>query len=55
MYNPAQGDVVYINFDPSIGHEIKKRRPGLVVSKTIFSQLPLNKFRGLSLTCLTTQ
>ncbi|WP_143461919.1 type II toxin-antitoxin system PemK/MazF family toxin [Levilactobacillus enshiensis] len=39
MYNPAQTDLVYINFDPSLGHEIQKRRPGLVVSKTIFNQL----------------
>lgn len=39
MYNPTQGDLVYINFDPSIGHEIRKRRPGLVVSKTIFNKL----------------
>jgi len=38
MYNPAQTDLVYINFDPA-GHEIQKRRPGLVVSKTIFNQL----------------
>ncbi|WP_048000736.1 type II toxin-antitoxin system PemK/MazF family toxin [Lactiplantibacillus herbarum] len=46
MYNPEQGDIVYINFDPSIGHEIKKRRPGLVVSKTIF-----NKLTGFCLIC----
>jgi len=46
MYNPAQGDMVYINFDPSLDHEIKKRRPGLVVSKTIF-----NKLTGFCLIC----
>ena len=46
MYNPAQGDVVDINFDPSVGHEIKKRRPGLVVSKTVF-----NKLTGFCLIC----
>lgn len=39
MYNPAQGDLVYIDFDPAVGHEIKKRRPGLVISKTRFNQL----------------
>ena len=27
-----QGDFVIINFDPSVGPEIRKRRPGLVVS-----------------------
>lgn len=46
MYNPAQGDVVYINFDPSVGHKTKKRRPGLVISKTIF-----NKLTGFCLIC----
>lgn len=46
MYNPEQGDIVYVNFDPSIGHEIKKRRPGLVISKTVF-----NKLMGFCLVC----
>lgn len=31
-YLPQQGDLVWINFDPSIGKEIKKRRPALVLS-----------------------
>lgn len=46
MYSPEQGDIVTINFDPSIGHEIKKRRPALVISKTIF-----NKLTGFCLVC----
>jgi len=46
MYIPEQGNLVYINFDPSIGHGIKKRRPGLIVSKTIF-----NKLTGFCLIC----
>lgn len=28
-----QGDIIYLNFDPSDGHEIKKRRPALVMSR----------------------
>ncbi|GHP13403.1 cell division protein FtsN [Lentilactobacillus fungorum] len=36
-YTPKQGDLVYLNFDPSIGREIKKRRPAIVVSSDIFN------------------
>lgn len=36
-YTPKQGDLVYINFDPSIGREIKKRRPAIVVSSDAFN------------------
>lgn len=46
MYIPARGDLVYINFDPSIGPEIRKRRPDLVVSKNAF-----NKLTGFCLIC----
>jgi len=31
-YAPQQGDIVFINFDPRIGHEQKGRRPGLIIS-----------------------
>ncbi|WP_025023467.1 type II toxin-antitoxin system PemK/MazF family toxin [Companilactobacillus nodensis] len=31
-YKPRQGDIVWIDFDPTRGHEIKKRRPALVIS-----------------------
>ncbi|MQS53444.1 type II toxin-antitoxin system PemK/MazF family toxin [Companilactobacillus mishanensis] len=31
-YTPAQGDIIWIDFDPTRGHEIKKRRPALIVS-----------------------
>ncbi|MDO4644042.1 MAG: type II toxin-antitoxin system PemK/MazF family toxin [Cardiobacteriaceae bacterium] len=33
-YIPEQGDIVFIDFDPSSGKEIQKRRPGLVMSKS---------------------
>jgi|SRR5690625_5037811 len=32
-YNPKQRDIVFINFDPSKGYEIRKRRPALVLSR----------------------
>lgn len=32
MYIPKQRDIVWIDFDPSKGKEIKKRRPALVIS-----------------------
>lgn len=38
QYIPEQGDLVFINFDPSSGHEIGKRRPAFVVSKKLFNQ-----------------
>ncbi|MGG5341434.1 type II toxin-antitoxin system PemK/MazF family toxin [Enterococcus sp. AZ192] len=31
-YTPKRGDIVVINFDPSIGREIQKKRPGIVIS-----------------------
>jgi len=35
-YNPKQGDIVILSFDPQIGHEQKGRRPGLIVSNEKF-------------------
>lgn len=31
-YTPKRGDIVVINFDPSIGRKIQKKRPGIVIS-----------------------
>ncbi|WP_125587755.1 type II toxin-antitoxin system PemK/MazF family toxin [Companilactobacillus jidongensis] len=36
-YIPEQGDLIYINFDPSVGREIHKRRPAIVISSTTFN------------------
>lgn len=33
MNKYKQGDIIYITFDPADGHEIKKRRPALVMSR----------------------
>ncbi|WP_455003616.1 type II toxin-antitoxin system PemK/MazF family toxin [Cardiobacterium hominis] len=45
-YLPEQGDVVMIDFDPATGREIQKRRPALVMSKSIMA-----KHTGLVLVC----
>ena len=35
-YEPKQGDIIIIDFDPQAGHEQKGRRPALVVSNEQF-------------------
>jgi len=37
-YTPKMGDIILINFDPSLGHEQKGQRPALVVSADILSK-----------------
>lgn len=39
MYTPKQGDIVWVDFEPSKGHEIKKRRPALVISRNEYSKV----------------
>ncbi|MGM0122760.1 mRNA interferase MazF [Enterococcus sp. AZ194] len=46
MYFPKQKDIIWMDFDPSRGKEIRKRRPALVVSKTEF-----NEHTGFCLVC----
>ncbi|KAF1301732.1 MULTISPECIES: type II toxin-antitoxin system PemK/MazF family toxin [Enterococcus] len=41
LFIPKKGDIVWIDFDPSAGHEIQKRRPGLVVSRYEFNRKTL--------------
>lgn len=38
IYIPKKGDIVWIDFDPSAGMEIQKRRPGLVISRYDFNR-----------------
>ncbi len=38
MYIPDKGDIVSLNFDPSTGKEIMKRRPALVISRKMFNE-----------------
>ena len=37
-YIPNQGDIIYVDFNPTKGHEQKRKRPGIVVSKKLFNQ-----------------
>ena len=41
-----QGNIIWLNFDPQIGHEQQGRRPALVVSNETF-----NKFSKLAIVC----
>ncbi|HLF66492.1 MAG TPA: type II toxin-antitoxin system PemK/MazF family toxin [Gammaproteobacteria bacterium] len=36
-YIPDQGDIIWLNFDPSGGREIIKRRPAFVISRKAFN------------------
>ena len=44
IYVPEKGDIVRLDFDPSAGKEIMKRRPAFVISRRIF-----NKHTGLAI------
>ncbi|WP_071130979.1 type II toxin-antitoxin system PemK/MazF family toxin [Enterococcus timonensis] len=37
-YSPEIGDIILMDFSPSLGHEQKGRRPGLIVSSNILSK-----------------
>jgi len=45
-----QGDIVMVNFDPSVGHEPKCKRPALVVSNYKF-----NRATNMTLVCPITR
>ena len=39
--NPVRGEVWLINFEPSVGAEIRKIRPAVVISRPLAGRLPL--------------
>lgn len=45
-YLPDQGDIIWLDFDPRIGHEQSGRRPAIVLSPELFAQRT-----GLALVC----
>ena len=45
-YIPARGDIVWIDFDPTKGHEHSGRRPAIVISLDAY-----NGMSGLALFC----
>jgi mRNA-degrading endonuclease toxin of MazEF toxin-antitoxin module len=38
MYVPDRGDIIWLDFEPSVGKEITKRRPAYVVSRKAFNE-----------------
>ena len=48
-YVPARGDIVWLNFDPQVGHEQAGRRPAVVLSPVAY-----NRKVGLALMCPVT-
>ncbi len=38
-YTPSRGDIVWIDFDPTMGHEQGGRRPAIVVSPKAYNKL----------------
>ena len=41
-----QGDIIFLDFDPQVGHEQRGRRPALVVSNNTF-----NRFTSIAVVC----
>jgi len=37
-YIPKQGDIVFVDFNPTKGHEQKGYRPAIIVSKDVFNK-----------------
>ncbi len=35
MAYPKRGDIYLVNFDPTIGHEVKKSRPAVIITNNI--------------------
>ena len=38
MAYPKKGEIYRVNFDPTIGHEVKKKKPALIISNDIHNQ-----------------
>jgi len=45
-YIPEAGDIVFLDFDPQVGHEQAKRRPALVLTDQRY-----NRASGLAVVC----
>lgn len=42
----SKGDIIYLDFNPQLGHEQKGRRPAIVVSNNLY-----NKYCNLTFVC----
>lgn len=40
-FKPLRGEIWLVNFDPTIGTEIKKKRPAVVISSDAVGRLPI--------------
>ena len=49
LYIPEQGDIVWLDFNPQLGHEQRGRRPAVVISRKAY-----NEKIGLALFCPVT-
>lgn len=49
-----RGEVWWVNFDPSIGQEIKKKRPAIIVSNNISNKF-LKRFQVVPISSRTTK
>lgn len=49
-YNPKQGDIVLLEFDPQASHEQRGKRPALVVSNNTY-----NNFLNIAIVCPITK
>ncbi len=38
LYVPERGDIVYLDFDPTKGHEQRGHRPAFIISPRIYNQ-----------------
>lgn len=38
LYVPERGDIVYLDFDPTRGHEQRGHRPAFIISPRIYNQ-----------------
>lgn len=37
-YAPKQGDIVFLDFNPTLGHEQNGKRPAIVISNNVFNK-----------------
>ena len=45
-YIPKSGDIVFLDFNPTKGHEQKEKRPAIVISNSVF-----NKYTKMAIVC----
>ena len=41
IINPKKGEIWWVNLDPTVGQEIEKRRPVVLISSDLYNPIPL--------------